>query len=203
MTSIRRVAARAQLPRAAAHPGSQAAGTGEVLTCSAPGECGSPSTWSLGLLGPGRAQNAGTEHRPNCVCAWDPEPERRRPGKCTQPRARLRQFPGRATWSLSRDWESAHAMSGANPAWPRPCAHSRTRQWGLSAVFLPPHSTNEQVSLSKWLPSPPCIRAKVRYWKDYKTEKAKINKEDGTPLEVTGATDENPAVSTGYVGKAR
>ena len=52
----------------------------------------SPSIWSLG-----RAQNAGPTES---VASWstrDPETERLRPGKCTQPRACLRQFPSRAT----------------------------------------------------------------------------------------------------------
>ena len=53
----------------------------------------SPNTWSPELLQPGK----GTKHRPNQVCASEnyrvPEPERLRPGKCTQPRAGLRQFP--------------------------------------------------------------------------------------------------------------
>jgi len=31
------------------------------------------------------------------------------------------------------------------------------------------------------------------------TEEAKINKEEGTALEVTGATDENPVISTDYI----
>ena len=34
------------------------------------------------------------------------------------------------------------------------------------------------------------------------TEEAKINKEEGTTLEVTGATDKNPVVSTNYTGRA-
>jgi len=33
------------------------------------------------------------------------------------------------------------------------------------------------------------------------TEEAKINKEEGTALEVTGARDKNPVVSTGYIGR--
>ena len=57
----------------------------------------------------GRAQNAGPT---KVVLLWstqEPEPERLRPAKCTQPRALFRQFPCRATWSLSSvDRESTH-----------------------------------------------------------------------------------------------
>ena len=45
-----------------------------------------------------------------------------------------------------------------------------TRQWCLFAVFLPPHSTTEQVSLNKWSPSPPCVRAEIKHWRDQQTE---------------------------------
>ena len=51
-----------------------------------------------------------------CLCGV-PEPERHRSGKCTQPRARLRLFPSRATWSLSSaDWKSTHAVSRGKPS---------------------------------------------------------------------------------------
>ena len=56
-------------------------------------------------------------------------------------------------------------------------------------VFLPPHSTIEQVSLNKLSPSPSCVRLEVRYGTDLQTEEAKINKEEGMALEVTGAKD--------------
>ena len=50
----------------------------------------------------------------------------------------------------------------------------------LFAVSLPPNSTTEQVNLNKRPLSPPCVRAKIRYWRDLQTEEAKISKEDGT-----------------------
>jgi len=56
-------------------------------------------------------------------------------------------------------------------------------------VSLHPHNTAEQVSLNEWPPSPPCVRAEIRHRRDLQTEDAKINKEGGTALEVTGATD--------------
>ena len=51
-----------------------------------------------------------------------------------------------------------------------------TSQWYLFAVFLPPHSTNEQVSLNKWPPSPTCVRAEIRHWRNQQTEEDKINR---------------------------
>ena len=51
-----------------------------------------------------------------------------------------------------------------------------TRQWYLFAVFLPPHSTTEQVSLEKWPPLLPGVRAEVRHWRDQQREDAKINR---------------------------
>ena len=73
----------------------------------------------------GTPQNAGPTE---CVPFWstqEPEPEQLRPGKCTQLSAHLRQSPCRITWSLSSvDQESTHAVSGANPVWPRHCEHS-------------------------------------------------------------------------------
>ena len=56
-------------------------------------------------------------------------------------------------------------------------------------IVLPPHKTTEQVSLNKGPPSPPCVRVEIRHCRDLQTEQAKISKEEGTTLEVTGATD--------------
>ena len=50
----------------------------------------------------------------------------------------------------------------------------------LLEITLSFHRTIEQVSLSKWPPSPPCIRVEIRQWRDLQTEDAKINK--GKPL---------------------
>ena len=64
-----------------------------------------------------------------------------------------------------------------------------THQWYFFAVFLPPHSTTEQLSLNKWPPLLPCVRAEIRHWRDLQTEETKIKKEERTTLKVTGATD--------------
>ena len=66
---------------------------------------------------PGKAQNAGPTKSAPLWSTQEPEPEQIRPGKYTQPRAHFRQFPCRATWSLSSvDWENTHAMSKGKPS---------------------------------------------------------------------------------------
>ena len=61
----------------------------------------SPSTWSVELFGPGKAQNAGPNESLSLWSTKEPATDQLRPGKCTKPRAHLGQFPYRATWSLS------------------------------------------------------------------------------------------------------
>ena len=56
-----------------------------------------PSPWSPEPLGPGRANTAGPADSAPLWSTQEPEPERLRPGKCTQPRACLRQLPSRGT----------------------------------------------------------------------------------------------------------
>ena len=138
-----------------------------------------------------RAQNADPTESVPLWSTREPESEWRRSGKCMQPRACFRQFPGRATWSLSSvDWKGTHAVSGRQTqCGPDTVSTPHTHQWYLFPVFLPPRSTIEQVSLNKWPPLPPRVRVEVRYWRDLQTEEAKVNKEEGTALEVTGATD--------------
>ena len=79
----------------------------------------------------GRAQNAGPAESVPLWSTREPEPERLRPGKCRQPRACFRQFPCRATWSLSTiDREGTFSVS-----------------WGKSGVVhtlraLPTHASD-------------------------------------------------------------
>ena len=135
LTSAGRVAARDQLPRgdtrhtwdstSAVHPGNQAAGTGEVIRhIASPGE--SALTKHLVTWAAWTWEGHKTQAHPSlrlCGVPEEPEPEWLRPGKGTQPRPALESC--RATWSLSSvDWESTHAVSGANPVWPRHCEHS-------------------------------------------------------------------------------
>ena len=83
--------------------------TGEDSVRQAPGH--------LSCLDRGRAQNAGPFKSAPLWSTQEPEPERLRPGKCTQPRAHFRQFPCRATWNLSSvDWESTHAVNRGKPS---------------------------------------------------------------------------------------
>ena len=163
LTSVRRATARDQLPRGdtrntwdgapTVHPGNRVAGKGEVIRCTTLlGSVHLSSTWS---------------------------PEMLRPGKYMQPRACFRQFPCRATWSLSSvDQESTHTMSRGKTSVVHTTNTPHTHQWYLFAVFLPPCITIEQVSLNKWSPSPPCVRAKFRSWRDFQTEEAKIKKRE-------------------------
>ena len=137
-----------------------------------------------------RAQNAGPTESVPLWSTREPEPERLRPGKCTQPRTCLSQFPCRVTWSLSSvDQESTHAVSRANPVWPRHCAHSPHTPV-IFACSVPPSLQHNWTSEPKWMTTlPPCVKVAVRYWRGLQTEEAKINKEERTALEVTGATD--------------
>ena len=85
-----------------------------------------------------------------------------------------------------------------NQCCPYTASTPHTCQWHLFAVSLHANNTTEQVSLNKWPVSPPCVRAKIIYWRDLQTEEAKINNDEGTTLKVTGATDKNPAVDIDY-----
>ena len=89
------------------------------------GECVHQAPGCLSCSDLGREQNTGPTDSVPLWSTRQPEPQWRRSGKCTQPRAHFRQFPCRATWSLnSVDQESTHAVSGDNPVWPRHCKHS-------------------------------------------------------------------------------
>ena len=75
----------------------------------------SPNTWLPELLGPGKG--TGPIESAPLGSTREPEPERLRPGKCTQPRACFRQFPCKVTWTLSSvDRESTHTVSGGKPS---------------------------------------------------------------------------------------
>ena len=88
---------------------------GDKTHCT-PGECAHQAPHHLSCLDLGRAQNAGPTKYVPLWSTREPEPEKLRPGKCMQPRARFRQFPCRATWSLSSvDRESTGAMNGGKP----------------------------------------------------------------------------------------
>ena len=54
---------------------------------------------------------------------------------------------------------------------------THTHQWYLFVVFLPLHSTAEQLSLSKWPPLTSCAKVEIRHWRDLQTEEAKIKRE--------------------------
>jgi len=175
-----------------AHPGNWAAGNGKVIRCTTHlKQWAHQAPCRLSCSDLRTAQNAGQTESGPLWNTREPEPEKLRPGKCMQPRACLGEFPWRVTSSLSSvDQESTHHRElGQIQCGPDTASTPHTCQWYLFAVFLPPHNTTEQVSLSKWPTLPPSVRAETRHWKDLQTEEAKINKEEGTTLEVTDATD--------------
>ena len=82
---------------------------GDRMHCPTQVESAHQASGRLSCSDLGRAQNAGPTKSVPVWSTREPEPERLRPGKCTQPRALFRQFPCRATWSLSSvDQESTH-----------------------------------------------------------------------------------------------
>ena len=90
---------------------------GDKMHCPTQVESAHQASGRLSCSDLGRAQNAGPTKSVPVWSTREPEPERLRSGKCSQPRAHLRQFPSRATWSLSSvDRESTHAMSEGKPS---------------------------------------------------------------------------------------
>ena len=135
-----------------------------------PGMVHSPSTWSPELLRPGKS----TKHRSNWVCAFV-------------------EYPRTWTWA-AYTWDM-HAtqcplcivplQSNLKPEHCRPGKHRRleggktqcdpdtastthTHQWYLFSVFLPPHTTTDQVSLNKWPTLFPCAGVEIRHLRDCK-----------------------------------
>ena len=136
LTSARRAAVRDQLPRGdtghtwdgalAAHPGKPSGWDGGDKMHSPPGESALAKhlvTWSARTW-----EGHKTQAQPSLCLCWVPKNLNVSGldlGMCTQPRARFRQLPCRAACSLSSvDRDSTHAVSGANPAWPRHCERS-------------------------------------------------------------------------------
>jgi len=72
------------------HPENQAAGTGEVISCS-DRACQEPGHRSCSHLG--RPQNAGPTEAVPLWSTWVSEPEQLRPERCIRPRTGLRKFP--------------------------------------------------------------------------------------------------------------
>ena len=124
LTSARRVAVRDQLNRGdtwhtwdgtlSVHPENRGTGTREVIRCIAHlGTCTRRAPGHLSCSDLGRAKSSDPTKSVPLWSTREDEPEWLRPGKCMQPRARFRQFPCRAIWSLSSvDWESTHTGKG-------------------------------------------------------------------------------------------
>ena len=97
---------------------------GDKMHCTW-GVCAHQAPGCLSCLDLKRAQNAGPTQSVPLWSNREPEPEWLRPGKCMQPKAHFRQFPCRATWSMSStDWKSTHTMSGGKPSVAQHCEHS-------------------------------------------------------------------------------
>jgi len=90
----------------------------------------------------------------------------------------LGQCPCRAAWSLSSvDPRSTCRLGLWQIQWgPSTASTPYTCKWYLFAVFLTHHNTPLQLSLNKWSPSPTCIRAQIRHWRDLQTEEGKIKR---------------------------
>ena len=160
-----------------------------IKTHGPPGRAHLPSTQSPGLLEPGK----GTKRAAlpgMCPCGV--------PGNLNSLDLEVHKFQGplwtvslQAPWSLSSiDPGSTHHFElGQTQCGPYTVSTPHTCQWYLFAVSLPPHNTIEQESLNKWPPLPPCVRVEIKHWRDLQIEEAKINREEGTTLEVTGSID--------------
>ena len=163
------------------HPENQAAGAGEVISCS---DCARQTPGHLSCSDLGRAQNAGPTESEPLRTTRVPEPEQLRPGRCMQPRASLGRFPAEQprAWTVWAGGHTHRERGQAQCGWDT----ASTCQCYLFAVSLPPHSATEQVSLKKCPPLPPYVRVENRHWRDQQKEEAKTK---GTALEDTGAID--------------
>ena len=80
-------------------------------------KCARQAVGHLSCSDLGRAQNAGPTESVPLWSTRESEPEWCRSEKCTQPKAHLRQFPSRATWTLnSLDQESTHTVIRGKPS---------------------------------------------------------------------------------------
>ena len=153
---------------------------GEAINCS---DCTHQTPYHLSCSDLGRAQNIGLKESAPLRTTRVSEPERIRPGRCMQPRAGLGRFLAEQpiAWAV---WAGrAHApWVGAGPVWLRHCEHM------LFVCSVPPSPQRDwTVNLKKSVHHcPPCVRAKIRHWRDQQTQEAKT---EGTTLEVTGAID--------------
>jgi len=142
------------------------------------GTCQTPDCLSCSDLG--RAQNA-------CPTVSVPlqsthEPERLRSGRCTKCRVLFGQCPRRAPWRLSSVDPGSTSCLELGQTQSIHVSTPHTHQRYLFEVFLPPHNTTEQVSLT-------LVSGQKLDNEEACKQEAKINKEGGITLEVTGATD--------------
>ena len=147
---------------------------GEGRSCAAPEESGLVKLLVLWPAQTGKAQNAGPTKFAPLWGTQEPEPERLRPGKCTQLRAHSLESnlePEQCRQGNHTSREQGQIQCGQNTA-----STPHTCQWYLFAVPLPPHSTTEQANLKKRPPPPTCVRAEIRHWRDLQN-RSQINKD--------------------------
>ena len=98
------------------------------------------------------------------------EPEQFSPGNCMKCSAHVGLCPCRPPWSLSSvdPGSTCHLGLWQTQCGPSTVSNPHTYEQYLFAVSLPPYKTTEQVSLSKWPPLPPHVRAEIRHCKQRK-----------------------------------
>ena len=144
------------------------------------GQCTHQATSHLSCLDLERAQNVQT----NCVCAFAEHPRTSVAQTCDvyETQGPLGTVPLQSTLEPEQcgPQSTCHLRLWQTNCGPSTVSTPHTCQRYQFAVSLPLHRTTKQVSLNKWPPLPPCVRAEIRHQKDLQTEEAKINKEGGT-----------------------
>ena len=111
-------------------------------------------------------------------------------GSACKPEPALDSLPAEQPGAWTVQTRKAHTpWVGANPVLPRHCEHSPHMPVISVCSVLPSPQHNWTSEPNKWPPSPPCVRAEIRHWRDLQTEEAKTNKEEEIAPEVTGAPD--------------
>ena len=161
------------------------------------GECARQAPGRLSCSDNRRAQNAGPTESVPLWSTWEPEPEQLRPGKCMQPRARS--LHSNLKPEQCRLGKLTHREQGqAQCCWDT-VSTPHTRQWYLFAVFLPPHSTTEQVSLNKRPPRPLVSGRKLDTEETCKHKKPNKHREPLWKWQVQQI--KIPVVNTDYTGR--
>ena len=114
---------------------------------SSGGDCACQAPGHLSCLDLGQAQNAGPTKSTPLWSTWEPEPERLSLGSAYNPGPA-----SDSSWQSNLEPEQCRLGKHTCCEWGQPqCGWIAvsTCRWYLFAVFVPPHSTTEQVSLKK------------------------------------------------------